>query len=116
MERGISSLIAAVELQQSVRLGLHCPLLPPPAAPLPHLPPPCLVLPCLALVLQRWNHHLCPGIRKDAWTEAEEEQLVAAHRQLGNKWSDIARRLPGAHTPAGCSCLLLGMLTAVCHA
>lgn len=44
---------------------------------------------------ERWNHHLCPGIRKDAWTQAEEEQLVAAHRQLGNKWSDIARRLPG---------------------
>lgn len=46
-------------------------------------------------VLQRWNHHLHPDIRKDAWTEGEEQQLVAAHRQLGNKWSDIARRLPG---------------------
>lgn len=57
----------------------------------------CRSAACL-LVLQRWNHHLHPDIRKDAWTEAEEQQLVAAHRQLGNKWSDIARRLPG--TPA----------------
>lgn len=45
--------------------------------------------------VQRWNHHLHPDIRKDAWTEGEEQQLVAAHRQLGNKWSDIARKLPG---------------------
>lgn len=44
---------------------------------------------------QRWNHHLHPDIRKDAWTEPEEAALVAAHRQLGNKWSDIARKLPG---------------------
>ena len=44
---------------------------------------------------QRWNHHLRPDIRKDAWTEEEEHQLVEAHKSLGNKWSDIARQLPG---------------------
>jgi hypothetical protein len=46
--------------------------------------------------LQRWNHHLRPDIKKDAWTEEEEAQLVEAHKELGNKWSDIARLLPGA--------------------
>lgn len=45
--------------------------------------------------LQRWNHHLRPDIKKDAWTEEEEAQLVEAHKELGNKWSDIARLLPG---------------------
>lgn len=29
---------------------------------------------------ERWNHHLRPDIRKDAWTEEEEQQLVAAHK------------------------------------
>lgn len=44
---------------------------------------------------ERWNHHLRPDIRKDAWTEEEEQQLVDAHRKLGNRWSDIAKYLPG---------------------
>jgi myb proto-oncogene protein len=49
----------------------------------------------MVLCLQRWNHHLRPDIKKDAWTEEEEAQLVEAHKELGNKWSDIARLLPG---------------------
>lgn len=44
---------------------------------------------------ERWNHHLRPDIRKDAWTEEEEQLLVDAHRKLGNRWSDIAKYLPG---------------------
>lgn len=47
-------------------------------------------------MLQRWNHHLRPDIKKEAWTAEEEAQLVEAHKELGNKWSDIARLLPGA--------------------
>eukprot|EP00878_Enallax_costatus_P006245 GHUV01006548.1.p1 GENE.GHUV01006548.1~~GHUV01006548.1.p1 ORF type:complete len:939 (+),score=387.24 GHUV01006548.1:556-3372(+) len=44
---------------------------------------------------ERWNHHLRPDIKKEAWTAEEEAQLVEAHKELGNKWSDIARLLPG---------------------
>lgn len=44
---------------------------------------------------ERWNHHLRPDIRKDAWTDKEEELLVKAHTLYGNRWSDIARYLPG---------------------
>lgn len=44
---------------------------------------------------ERWNHHLRPDIRKDAWTDEEELVLIEAHKKLGNKWSDIARLLPG---------------------
>jgi hypothetical protein len=53
--------------------------------------------------MQRWNHHLRPGIKRDAWTEEEEAQLVALHRQLDNRWSDIARQLEGvcAHATEG---------------
>ena len=34
---------------------------------------------------ERWNNQLRPDIRRDAWTHAEEVQLVAAHRDIGNK-------------------------------
>ncbi|KAJ9526820.1 hypothetical protein QJQ45_017806, partial [Haematococcus lacustris] len=44
---------------------------------------------------ERWNHHLKPGIRTDAWTDEEEAQLVTAHMKFGNRWSDIARSLEG---------------------
>eukprot|EP00798_Chlamydomonas_sp_ICE-L_P032089 gene32089-16611_t len=31
----------------------------------------------------------------DAWTEEAERALVASHRLLGNKWCDIAKKVPG---------------------
>lgn len=44
---------------------------------------------------ERWNHHLKPDIKKEAWTEHEEEVLVHGHMRYGNKWSDIAKLLVG---------------------
>ncbi|GFR39775.1 hypothetical protein Agub_g260, partial [Astrephomene gubernaculifera] len=44
---------------------------------------------------ERWNHHLSPGLRKDPWTPEEEVMVVDAHKRLGNRWSDIARCIPG---------------------
>ena len=29
------------------------------------------------------------------WTPEEEQMVVDAHKRLGNKWSDIARCIPG---------------------
>ncbi|KAG0566451.1 hypothetical protein KC19_7G065000 [Ceratodon purpureus] len=44
---------------------------------------------------ERWVNHLQPDIRKEGWTTEEEELLVHAHSTFGNRWSAIAKMLPG---------------------
>jgi myb proto-oncogene protein len=44
---------------------------------------------------ERWHNHLDPSINKDYWTEKEENVLFMKHMEYGNKWSDIAKFLPG---------------------
>ncbi|KAG5175319.1 Homeodomain-like protein, partial [Tribonema minus] len=44
---------------------------------------------------ERWHNHLSPGISKAPWTTEEEQIMAQAHEELGNKWSEIAKRLPG---------------------
>lgn len=38
---------------------------------------------------------LCFDMQKDLWSEEEDRILVEAHAKVGNKWADIAKRLPG---------------------
>ncbi|KAF9619598.1 hypothetical protein IFM89_007919 [Coptis chinensis] len=44
---------------------------------------------------ERWYNHLRPNIKKDAWTVDEDIALVQAHKQFGNRWAEIAKRIPG---------------------
>ncbi|XP_060196430.1 transcription factor MYB98-like [Lycium barbarum] len=44
---------------------------------------------------ERWHNHLRPDIKKDLWTEEEDRILIEAHGEVGNKWAEIAKRLPG---------------------
>jgi hypothetical protein len=44
---------------------------------------------------ERWHNHLDPAIRKSAWSQAEDQILAAKHRELGNRWAEIATFLPG---------------------
>jgi len=43
----------------------------------------------------RWHNHLCPGVKKEAWTAEEQQLVVDLHKQMGNKWAEIAKHLPG---------------------
>ncbi|XP_047326719.1 transcription factor MYB105-like [Impatiens glandulifera] len=43
----------------------------------------------------RWFNQLDPRINKRAFSDEEEERLMAAHRMYGNKWAMIARLFPG---------------------
>ncbi|XP_027353213.1 transcription factor CSA-like [Abrus precatorius] len=43
----------------------------------------------------RWFNQLDPRINRRAFSEEEEERLLAAHKMYGNKWAMIARLFPG---------------------
>ncbi|OAY64133.1 Transcription factor MYB44 [Ananas comosus] len=43
----------------------------------------------------RWFNQLDPRINKRAFSEAEEERLLTAHKMYGNKWALIAKLFPG---------------------
>ncbi|XP_078437551.1 transcription factor MYB117-like isoform X2 [Wolffia australiana] len=43
----------------------------------------------------RWFNQLDPRINRRAFSEEEEDRLLAAHRLYGNKWALIARLFPG---------------------
>lgn len=44
---------------------------------------------------ERWHNQLDPSIKKEAWSEEEDMRLIALHQELGNKWVDISRLMPG---------------------
>ena len=44
---------------------------------------------------ERWHNHLNPTINKNKWSEDEDRAIIEAHQKYGNKWSEIAKFVPG---------------------
>nr|DAD41119.1 TPA_asm: hypothetical protein HUJ06_015442 [Nelumbo nucifera] len=43
----------------------------------------------------RWNNYLRPDIKRGKFSQEEEQTILTLHSILGNKWSEIAKKLPG---------------------
>ncbi|KAG4967195.1 hypothetical protein JHK87_032846 [Glycine soja] len=43
----------------------------------------------------RWINYLRPDLKRGAFSQQEEELIIHLHSLLGNRWSQIAARLPG---------------------
>ena len=44
---------------------------------------------------ERWVNSLSPNINKGVWSEKEENILFSTQLKIGNKWSELAKLLPG---------------------
>ena len=44
---------------------------------------------------ERWYNHLDPSIRKGSWSPREDLLVLEKQLELGNRWSDISKMLPG---------------------
>jgi len=44
---------------------------------------------------ERWQNHLCPRVKKGAWTAEEDDVIMRAANMMGQKWSRIKTLLPG---------------------
>lgn len=44
---------------------------------------------------ERWHNHLDTAVKKEPWSLREERMIVELQAKFGNRWSDIAKYMPG---------------------
>jgi len=44
---------------------------------------------------ERWCHHLDPSVKKGDYTDDEDQKILLLQNELGNKWAEISKQLPG---------------------
>jgi hypothetical protein len=44
---------------------------------------------------ERYNNYLSPELRRDEWTEKEDQLLMQKHNELGPKWNQISKFFDG---------------------
>ena len=64
---------------------------------------------------ERWHNHLQPDISKALWTEEEDRIILEFHQSDGNKWAEMARKLPGRYVHSVESCRRLLQHTEIAH-
>lgn len=75
-------------------LHAHAHAPPPPRAVSVQCPQPATYCPCLC-PYHRWFNHLCPQVKKGAWTVDEDRIIMESVREFGTRWSYIVKRMPG---------------------
>ena len=47
------------------------------------------------IVRSRWFNHLCPEVKKGAWTAEEDRVIMESVARYGTRWSKIVKLMPG---------------------
>ena len=46
---------------------------------------------------ERWHNHLNPNVKRKAWSETEDRQILECHMKMGNRWAEMSKYLPGRY-------------------